>query len=171
VAWPAFQFGRIAMFHQGSWATPPIQQNAKFKWDIAKWPKGPKKQSTYSAGSGYAISKDSKNPDAAWIYINDYLSTAGQSYMWGITGRGSPARLSAWPSYLSSKFAPAGAKYVKESLETIAVHEIIDQPSGPKVTQAAGPIWDLVVAGQLKVKDALDQIAAAIEPIIAENRG
>jgi multiple sugar transport system substrate-binding protein len=39
------------------------------------------------------------------------------------------------------------------------------------VTQAAQPIWDLVVAGQLKVKDALDQIAAAIEPIVAENRG
>ena len=125
----------------------------------------------FSAGSGYAITRDSKNADAAWIYTNDYLSTAGQSYMWGITGRGSPARLSAWPSYLGSKFAPAGAKYIKESLETFASHDILDQPTAPKVTQAAQPIWDLVVAGQLKVKDALDQIAAAIEPIIAENRG
>ena len=52
-----------------------------------------------------------------------------------------------------------------------ASHDILDQPTAPKVTQAAGPIWDLVVAGQLKVKDALDQIAAAIDPIIAENRG
>jgi len=171
VAWPPFQFGRIAMFLQGSWATPPIQQNAKFKWDIAKWPKGPTKQSTYSAGSGYAITRDTKTADAAWIYVNDYLSTAGQSYMWGVTGRGSPARLSAWPSYLGSKFAPPGAKYVKESLETFASHDILDQPTAPKVIQAAQPIWDLVVAGQLKVKDALDQIAAAIEPIIAENRG
>lgn len=171
VAWPPFQFGRIAMVHEGSWATPPIQQNAKFKWDIAKWPKGPKKQSTFSAGSGYAITRDSKNPDAAWIYNNEYLSTAGQSYMWGSTGRGSPARLSAWPSYLNSKFAPPGAKFVKEALEQFASHDILDQPTAPKVTQAAGPIWDLVVAGQLKVKDALDQIAAAIEPIIAENRG
>ncbi len=38
------------------------------------------------------------------------------------------------------------------------------------MTQAATPIWDLVVAGQLAVKDALDQIGQAIEPIIAENR-
>jgi multiple sugar transport system substrate-binding protein len=170
VAWPPFQFGKIAMYHEGSWATPPIRENAKFNWDVAKWPKGPVKQSTFSAGSGYAITRDSKNADAAWIYVNDYLSTAGQAYMWGITGRGSPARLSAWPSYLGSKFAPPGAKFIEEALKTFASHDILDQPTASKVTQAAGPIWDLVIAGQLQVKDALDQIFAAVDPIVAENR-
>jgi multiple sugar transport system substrate-binding protein len=170
LAWPAFQFGKIAMFYEGSWATPPIRENSKFNWDVAIWPKGPKAHNTFSAGSCYTITRDSKNPDAAWIYLNDYLSTAGQAYMWGITGRGSPARLSAWPSYLSSKFAPPGAKFIQQAMTTIASHDILDQPTGPKVTQVAQPIWDLVIAGQLKVKDALDQVAAAIEPIIAENR-
>ena len=166
----AFQVGRVAMMIDGSWATPGISQNAKFKWDVAKWPKGPVKQSTFSAGSGYGIASTSKNADAAWIYINDYLSTAGQSYMWGITGRGSPARNSAWPSYLSSKFAPANAKIIQDSLNNFASHNILDQPSAPQVVQAATPIWDLVVNGQLAVKDAIDQIGQAIEPIISENR-
>jgi multiple sugar transport system substrate-binding protein len=171
VGWPAFQSGRIGMTVQGSWATPPIRENSKFNWDIAKWPKGPVRHSTFSAGSCYTITRDSKNPDAAWIYLNDYLSTAGEAYMWGSTGRGSPSRLSAWPSYLTSKFAPPGAKFVQEAMTSgIASHDIIDQPTGPRVTQAAGPIWDLVVAGQLSVKDACDQAAAAIEPIVAENR-
>ena len=170
VAWPAFQFGKIAMTLQGSWATPPIRAGAKFNWDIAMWPRGPKAHVTFSAGSAYMITRDSKNPDAAWIYLNEYLSTAGQSYMWGITGRGSPARLSAWPSYLNSKFAPPGAKYVEQAMRTIASHDIIDQPTGPQVTQAAGPIWDLVVAGQLSVKEACDQVFAAVDPIIAVNR-
>lgn len=170
VAWPAFQFGKIAMTVQGSWATPPIRAGAKFNWDIAMWPRGPKAHVTFSAGSAYMITRDSKNPDAAWIYLNEYLSTAGQSYMWGITGRGSPARLSAWPSYLNSKFAPPGAKYVEQAMRTIASHDIIDQPTGPQVTQAAGPIWDLVVAGQLSVKEACDQVFAAVDPIIAVNR-
>jgi multiple sugar transport system substrate-binding protein len=165
-----FQVGRVAMMIDGSWATPGISQNAKFKWDVAKWPKGPKKQATFSAGSGYAIASTSKNADAAWIYLNDYLSTAGQSYMWGVTGRGSPARNSAWPSYLKSKFAPANAKIIQESLNDFASHNILDQPTAPRVVQAATPIWDLVVAGQLAVKDAIDQVGAAIEPIIAENR-
>ncbi|MFL5807858.1 MAG: ABC transporter substrate-binding protein [Roseiflexaceae bacterium] len=170
LAWPAFQFGKIAMFYEGSWATPPIRENSKFNWDVAIWPKGPKAHSTFSAGSCYTITRDAKTPDAAWIYLNDYLSTAGQAYMWGVTGRGSPARLSAWPSYLGSKFAPPGAKFIQQAMTTIATHDIIDQPSGPKVTQVAQPIWDLVVAGQLKVKDALDQVFAAVDPIIAENR-
>lgn len=170
IAWPAFQFGKIAMTFQGSWATPPIAANSKFKWDIAKWPKGPVKQSTFSAGSAYMITRDSKNPEAGWIYLNEYLSTAGQEYMWASTGRGSPSRLSAWPAYLSSKFAPPGAKNVQDAMFSFASHDIIDQPTGPRVTQAAQPIWDLVVAGQLKVKDALDQVVAALEPIIAENK-
>lgn len=170
LAWPAFQFGKIALQLEGSWATPPIQANARFQWDMAKWPKGPKGHSTFSAGSAYMITRDSKTPDAAWIYMNEYLSSAGQSYMWGLTGRGSPARLSAWPSYLNSKFAPPGAKFIEESMRTIASHDILDQPTASRVTQAAGPIWDLVVAGQLGVKDALEQVFAAVDPIIAENR-
>ena len=88
------------MYVEGTWATPPIQAGSKFKWDMAKFPKGPKAHVMASAGSGYGITRDSKAADAAWIYLNEYLSTAGQAYMWGITGRGSPARLSAWPSYL-----------------------------------------------------------------------
>jgi multiple sugar transport system substrate-binding protein len=170
VAWPAFQFGKIAMTVQGSWATPPIRAGAKFNWDIAMWPKGPKAHKTFSAGSAYMITRDSKNTNAAWIYLNDYLSTTGQIYMWASTGRGSPARLSAWPAYIESPFAPPGAKFVQEAMETIASHDIIDQPTGPQVTQAAGPIWDLVVAGQLGVKDACDQVFAAVDPIIAANR-
>lgn len=166
----AFQVGRVAMMIDGSWATPGISQNAKFKWDVAKWPKGPKKQATFSAGSGYGIASTSKAPDATWIYMNEYLSTAGQSYMWGVTGRGSPARNSAWPSYLKSKFAPANAKIIQESLNNFASHNILDQPTAPRIVQAATPIWDLVVAGQLAVKDAIDQIGQAIEPILAENR-
>lgn len=170
VAWPPFQFGKIAMTLQGSWATPPILQNSKFKWDIAKWPKGPQAHTTFSAGSCYTITRDSKIAQAAWTYMNEYLSAAGQVYMWASTGRGSPSRLSAWPAYLKSKFVPAGAKNVQEALTSTANKDIIEQVAGPKVTQAAQPIWDLVVAGQLSVKDALNQIQAAIEPLLAENK-
>jgi len=166
----AFQVGRVAMILDGSWATPGIVQNANFKWDVAAWPKGPVKQATFSAGSGYGIAKTSKNVDAAWIYENEYLSSAGQIYMWGTTGRGSPSRSSAWPSYFKSKFAPANSKVILDSLNNFDTTGKLYFSTTPRVTQEAGPIWDLVVAGQLSVKDAIDQIGVAIEPIIAENR-
>ena len=170
IAWPAFQFGKIAMFFEGSWATPPIRAGASFNWDVAIWPKGPVKQSTFSAGSMYGITRDAKNADAAWIYLNEYISTAGQVYMWALTGRGSPARLTAWPAYLESEFAPPGAKYIQQAMETIASHEIIDQPTGPQVTQTAQPIWDEVIAGNMSVEEALNEVCAQIEPIIAKNK-
>jgi multiple sugar transport system substrate-binding protein len=169
IAWPAFQFGNIAMFYEGSWATPPIIAGAKFQWDVAKWPAGPNKHSTFSAGSGYSITKDSKNRDAAWIYLNDYLSTGGQTYMWALTGRGSPARLSAWPAYLDSKGVPAGAKNIQDSLTTIASHDILDSPVAPQVVQTAQPIWDEVIAGNMSVEDALNEIGDSIAPLLAQN--
>jgi multiple sugar transport system substrate-binding protein len=171
VAWPPFQFGKMAMFYEGSWATPPIRAGAKFNWDVAMWPKGPVKQSTFSAGSCYAITKDTKNMDAAWIYLNEYLSTGGQNYMWGITGRGSPARLSSWSSYLESKFAPPGAKYIEQAMKSDASHDILDKPTGPMVTQTAGPIWDEVRAGNMSVEDALNEVCSEIQPILDKNKG
>jgi multiple sugar transport system substrate-binding protein len=54
VAWPAFQFGKIGMTQQGSWATPPIAAGSKFNWDIMLWPKGPKAHVTFSAGTATA---------------------------------------------------------------------------------------------------------------------
>ncbi len=171
IAWPPFQFGRIAMYHEGSWATPPIQAGANFNWAIALWPAGPEGPSTFSAGSCYAITRDAANADAAWIYLNEYLSTAGQTYMWALTGRGSPARLSAWPAYLELETAPRGTELVQEALTTIASHDIIDQPAGPRVTQTAGPIWDEVIAGTLTVEEALTEACAAIEPLLAQNAG
>jgi multiple sugar transport system substrate-binding protein len=157
------------MYHEGSWATPPIQAGANFNWAIAMWPKGPVRHSTFSAGSCYAITRDAKNADAAWIYLNDYLSTAGQVYMWALTGRGSPARLSAWPAYIELETAPEGTNLVQEAMTTIASHDILDQPAGPRVTQTPGPIWDEVIAGNLSVEEALNEVCAAIEPLLAQN--
>jgi multiple sugar transport system substrate-binding protein len=171
VAWPPFQFGKIAMYYEGSWATPPIVASANFGWDVAIWPKGPADHKTFSAGSCYTITRDAKNADAAWIYLNEYISTSGQNYMWGITGRGSPSRLSSWPSYIDSEFAPPGAQKIQQMMETIASHEILDKPTGPQVTQTAQPIWDEVWADNMSVEDALNEVCASIEPIIAQNAG
>lgn len=169
LAWPPFQFGNIAMFFEGSWATPPIIAGANFAWDIAKWPAGPERHTTFSAGSGYAITRDANNADAAWIYLNEYLSTAGQVYLWALTGRGSPSRLSAWPAYLESEAAPEGALNIQDSLTTIASHDILDSPVANQVTQTAQPIWDEVIAGNLSVEEAINEVGAAIEPLLAQN--
>jgi len=164
-----FTLGRSAMMLAGSWSTPALSQNARFKWDFALWPKGPKGRSTFAEGSAYMIPKNGQNKDAAWIYLNEYLSSAGQQFMWGMTGRGSPARSSAWDSYFKSKYAPPSAKLVLDSLEKYGSNAVLHQPTTPKVSNTVTPIWDRVEAGQLAVADALKQVAQQVSPILAQN--
>ena len=165
-----FLFGKTAMTFGGSWYTPTLNQNAKFRWDMTYEPRGPKRHTTSSEGSGYAITSSSQQKDAAWIYLNEYISTAGQIFMWASTGRGSPSRNSAWPAYLHSRYAPKHAKVVQDSLNTFALHEVLETPVAHKVLTAAGSIWDLVVAGKLAVPTALKRICSTIDPLLAQNK-
>jgi len=164
-----FLFGKVAMTSYGSWYTPNLNQNAKFKWDVAHWPRGPKAHVTSAEGSGFGITNSSQQKDAAWIYLNEYLSTEGQIFMWASTGRGSPTRNSAWPAYLSSKYAPQHAKVVQEALNTYATPYVIMSPQGHKITTAAQSVWDLVVAGKMSVPQALKQITSTITPLLSQN--
>lgn len=167
--WNGFVAGKVAMFQQGTWYTPVLVKDAKFKWDLAHWPIGPKAHTTSSMGSGYGTTKDSKAPDAAWVYLNDYLSTDGQIFMWGSTGRGSPSRISAWDSYFASPAAPPSAKIVLEALTTYAVHDVLDTINGPEITQKANETWDLVLLGEMDVTTAVAKISEDLAPILAKN--
>jgi multiple sugar transport system substrate-binding protein len=166
----AFLFGKVAMSANGSWYTPTLNQNARFKWDVQFWPRGPKAHTTSAEGSGYVITSSSNNKDAAWIYLNEYISTAGQIFMWASTGRGSPARNSAWPAYLHSQYAPKHAAVVLESLNTFARPDVMISPVAPKAVTAATAVWQLVIAGKMAVPQALKQICSTIDPILAQNK-
>jgi len=168
----AFTLGRAAMAGNGSWATPGLLEQADFKWAIADWPKGPQGRFTAAEGSAYSITAKSPNQDAAWIYLNEYLSSAGQSFMWGSTGRGSPARNSAWKSYLSSDFAPEGTDLVYKALNTYATSDgVLYRPTTPEVGNTATPVWDSVVAGKVSVSDGCSQLVKKLNPVLAKNRG
>lgn len=166
-----FVAGRAAFQLNGTWGTPQLQSMAKFTWSMAKWPSGPVKRSTAAEGSGYAITESSDQKDATWIYLNEYISEAGQNFMWASTGRGSPSRSSAWPYYVDSELAAPGADQILPVLNEYGSGDILYLPQTTEALTAATPIWDRVVAGKLDLKDGLDQIAAAMTPILAKNAG
>lgn len=164
-----FAAGRVAMFQQGTWFTPTLTNRVQFRWDLAHWPHGPSAHTTATMGSGYAITKAAQQPDLAWIYEHEYLSTAGQIFMWGATGRGSPSRISAWDAYLASPHAPPSAQVALEALTTYGVHDVLDTVNGPAITNVAGPIWDRVLLGELEIASAVAQITADLQPVLAQN--
>jgi len=89
--------GRAAMGFWGSWLVYSHIFDRSLPIDVGYAPKGPGGNSVTVAGSGFAISTGSEHPDASWLYLSEYLGKDGARYLWAESGRGSPARRSAWP--------------------------------------------------------------------------
>ena len=113
--------GRVAMAVVPSWETPGLAQFANFQWDVAAWPEGPVQRQCGSFGSGFGITKNSKNPDGDWLFLSEYLNKEGMEFMWGSSGRGSPARKDAYQSWMDSEDAPENAGAYLEALDQYAL--------------------------------------------------
>ena len=74
---PLFAQGKVAMSTTGFWGIGGLK-DATFNWDIAPLFKN-KQNATVVFGSGLAISKDCKNPEAAWKLIEFLTSEEGQA--------------------------------------------------------------------------------------------
>jgi multiple sugar transport system substrate-binding protein len=127
------------------------------------------KRSCASLGSGYGITKSCKQRDAAYEWLRSYLSTEGQIFMWASTGRGSPARWSAWDAWMTSPLAPESANVAWEMLQEYAMHDALDSPHGREISDVSGPIWDLAMLDEISVREALNQIQEACTPVMQKN--
>lgn len=151
--------GLCAMAVVPSWETPGLSRDATFAWDVTAWPEGPVKRETGSFGSGFGITGTSENRDAAWSYMREYLSKEGMETVWGVTGRGSPAREDAYPSWMGSEEAPDGAGFYLSALKEYAV------TGGPFQTLAAPEVLDVInrQAELMRLGDAsVDEAVATI---------
>lgn len=163
-AWIA---GRVAMNNVASWSTPTLHNFASFAWDVAPWPQGPVTRGTGSFGSGFGVTRDSQQVVEGWNYLREYLSKEGMETMWGVTGRGSPARKEAYESWMNSDPAPDNAQYFLEALDTYA------KTDRPYQTLAGGEILDilnrqttLLRNGETTVDDAINAIITEGTPVL-----
>lgn len=165
-----FAFGRVAMHKGATWDIPWINASLKANWDVVHYPNGPKTRSCSSMGSGYGVTRDTKQRDAAWKYLSSYLSTEGEIFMWASTGRGSPSRWSAWDAWMKSPLAPKSPLIAKEMLQEYAKHEVLDSPFGAEITNSSQPIWERALLGEITVEDAVKQIQADSTPVMEKNK-
>ena len=86
-----FMQERIAMFVSGRWNVPRFREDIKFKWDITCFPSGKSGSIVGIDGSGWAISKNSKNPKAAWKLV-EFLASKDSIEKFSKTGLIVPAR-------------------------------------------------------------------------------
>ena len=86
-----FMAGNSAMVVDGPWQYGNILKNAKFKPGVAVMPAGAAGGKSHVAGSGYGVSKNCSNPDAALKAIATITGPEAEKYL-GEVGRAYPAR-------------------------------------------------------------------------------
>jgi multiple sugar transport system substrate-binding protein len=162
--------GQVGMFGLATWGIPAMHDFATFEWDVAPWPAGPAGQHTGSFGSGYGVTRDSQNPDAGWRYLSAYLSAEGMEYMWGTSGRGSPAREAAYQSFLDSPLAPEHGQYFLDALKDYAVTgRPYESATGPAVMDVVNQNSTLLMTGDITVDQFISNVMEQTAPILAQS--
>jgi multiple sugar transport system substrate-binding protein len=72
--------GKLGMYVNGSWMISELRKKAKFKWDVAPVPKGPKGRATVLFTVGMVIPTESRHPEEAWEFLKYLGGAAGQSF-------------------------------------------------------------------------------------------
>jgi len=157
-----WQAGQVAMAVVPSWETPSLAASSTFAWDVAPWPTGPVTRATGAFGSGFSLTKKTQQPDLGWTYLRDYLSRTGMEFMWGLSGRGSPARKSAYQSWMDSEVVPEHAHYYLDALDTYAI------TGRPYQTLAAAELTDLITSQVALLKNDEIDLESAIAVMMDE---
>jgi multiple sugar transport system substrate-binding protein len=90
-------------------------------------------------------------------------------FMWGSTGRGSPAREAAYQSWMDS---PVASDHAKVFLNALKTYMITGRPykttAGPEVMDIVVRYTDLISSGDMSVEDAVAAIERESLPIMAK---
>ncbi|MCB0093902.1 MAG: sugar ABC transporter substrate-binding protein [Caldilineaceae bacterium] len=154
--------GQVGMAVVPSWETPSLASFSTFAWDVAPWPEGPVARATGSFGSGFSMTKNTQHPDQDWAYLREYLSKEGMEFMWGSSGRGSPARKSAYDSWMNSDTVPEHVHYYLDALDTYAI------TGRPYQTLAAAELNDIITRSVTLLKSGETDVASALAAIMEE---
>lgn len=152
----AFGAGKSAFTFGGSWAMFQTLKAPKFVTDVLPMPFGPAGQFATIYGSGYCISASSKHKAEAWTYLKAYLSKENIDNEWGKTGRGSPSRKSAWPSF-ERAWKGKSVGLFGQTLEFAEYAQPLT-PMGPRFGELVTAQFDRIIAKKTTVEAAVRAI-------------
>jgi ABC-type glycerol-3-phosphate transport system substrate-binding protein len=114
-----FVSGKAAMKLDGPWSLIDTMGKVKFNLGIAPIPAGPDGSKTFTAGSGFGISRSCKSPDAAFQAIMSMTSVKPLTTL-AEAGRAYPARTVAHPAWFTAAKIPEA----KEVIDYASEHSV-----------------------------------------------
>jgi multiple sugar transport system substrate-binding protein len=162
-----FQSGNAAMTTIGHWAVPGYVQ-AGIKFGVSPMPTGPAGRATSVNSAGFVMSKDSKNPDAAFSFIKFALSAAGQKRLAEL-GFAIPVLKSVAES--DAYLKQPGDLDQKVFLDSLAFAHMKPVFKGYEewagvVGDGLTPVWD----GDAELNPTLDEVVDSADEVLAKNK-
>jgi multiple sugar transport system substrate-binding protein len=158
----AFATGKVAMYMAGSWFGGEMRlsfPDINGKWDVAPLPEGPEGCATTLAGDYLAITEQSENPDAAWLWIeflNEKANLKKQTYGTK-TSTMLPTRESMMDDPDLTKFNPWLQGFADNM--DCAVTSNVTQPKWPQVERALNNELGKAIYGDTTASEALETVA------------
>ncbi len=156
-----FDGGTVGMEVDGPWDLINFKQQAKFPVGWVEMPAGRSGGRTYNEGSGFGITKDCKNPDAAFKALTVLVGSKALSYA-GSQGRALPARVADESSW---------AKFAGQDTESVMAAALKDQAQPQEVTtnwaqfqNALTQYTPQVLAGQISPAQFASKVQASSGP-------
>ena len=137
-----------------------------FKWAVANLPAGPTGiHSNRTGGAGFAINANSKNPEAAWAFLQYLAGPEGQSIFAGAKAAAVPA-MTGNETVRAAFKAPFGDVFLREA-------DVGEQfPQFPRFVDLSNlyiqPALDLVWNGESSAADALGGIKDKVNAELAK---
>ena len=150
-----FVSGKSAMIVDGPWSVLGMKSQVKFNLGIAPMPAGPDGSKSYTAGSGFGISRACKNPDAAFQAI---ATMTGQQQLTELAaaGRAYPSRVKAQESW----YKAADIQGARETLTYAASHStpLITSTNWVKAENLYGQFGVQALNGDVPPDQAMKQV-------------
>ncbi|MCX7918069.1 MAG: sugar ABC transporter substrate-binding protein [bacterium] len=162
--------GKLGMYVNGSWMIGLLRQQAKFNWDVAPVPKGPKTRATVLFTVGMVIPTGSKHPNEAWEYLKYLGGPAGQSFF------GSTKIASGIPAI---KSIAESTVFIDPTLPPEHIHVLLDAaadyarplrlpPQMHEIYEVLIPATDELWLGRKTAKQFADELKPKIDKILAK---
>lgn len=166
-----FSSGRVALFLSGFWETPTLRHH-KFRWDVVMFPRNDAGVRGFgTGGTGYAMLKTTKNPEAAWEVLKALSGPESQAEL-ARRGLAQPGRISVaqGPAFGGDTATPPANRKMLNDAVTYARYD----PFHPKWREIEAkvlqPEFDLLFNGKETAEAAVRKLTAQVNTMLAQER-
>ena len=160
-----FLNGRLGMLLESRRLVPALREAATFDWDVAALPTLQDKASILHSDA-YCMTKDSKEKDAAWRFVEYALGPEGAAVI-AKTGRTVPSlrEVAESDAFLDPDQKPANSKVFLDAIASI--RNVPTVSTWPEIEDAAEPILENGMYRAQPVDEVVADVDEATRPLFA----